>query len=109
MRESVRPAVSVYGRTSWGSSVSSRSQSSIGRSRVLRGASCGLDHGAHAFHQNGHLVTNLADVAVSGRQRRKVGTVADAHQQQIAVLHLRSEEHTSELQSRSDLVCRLLL
>src|SRR2546428_4888215 len=24
-------------------------------------------------------------------------------------LHLRSEEHTSELQSRSDLVCRLLL
>src|SRR2546421_8098654 len=27
---------------------------------------------------------------------------------QLAVLH-RSEEHTSELQSRSDLVCRLLL
>src|SRR2546421_4781007 len=25
------------------------------------------------------------------------------------VVHLRSEEHTSELQSRSDLVCRLLL
>src|SRR2546428_6300907 len=27
----------------------------------------------------------------------------------IAVLEKRSEEHTSELQSRSDLVCRLLL
>src|SRR2546421_6318851 len=27
----------------------------------------------------------------------------------IAEWHLRSEEHTSELQSRSDLVCRLLL
>src|SRR5206468_11322160 len=26
----------------------------------------------------------------------------------IAPIHLRSEEHTSELQSRSDLVCRLL-
>src|SRR2546428_12181091 len=26
-----------------------------------------------------------------------------------ALLHARSEEHTSELQSRSDLVCRLLL
>src|SRR2546421_2133106 len=26
-----------------------------------------------------------------------------------ALRHLRSEEHTSELQSRSDLVCRLLL
>src|SRR2546421_3655932 len=29
--------------------------------------------------------------------------------QQVAVLVERSEEHTSELQSRSDLVCRLLL
>src|SRR2546421_6685120 len=27
----------------------------------------------------------------------------------LEALHLRSEEHTSELQSRSDLVCRLLL
>src|SRR5207247_3794565 len=27
----------------------------------------------------------------------------------IAAVHLRSEEHTSELQSRVDLVCRLLL
>src|SRR5438034_2490276 len=27
----------------------------------------------------------------------------------VAHLHLRSEEHTSELQSHSDLVCRLLL
>src|SRR2546428_3874269 len=43
---------------------------------------------------------------------RKVG--ADAHDLGMAALQLdlpkfRSEEHTSELQSRSDLVCRLLL
>src|SRR2546428_9541368 len=32
-----------------------------------------------------------------------------AHSAVIALEHERSEEHTSELQSRSDLVCRLLL
>ena len=31
------------------------------------------------------------------------------HPQTIALILSRSEEHTSELQSRSDLVCRLLL
>src|SRR5260221_1088865 len=38
---------------------------------------------------------------------------ADAHLERVFVQHLelvgRSEEHTSELQSHSDLVCRLLL
>src|SRR2546428_8660151 len=29
--------------------------------------------------------------------------------EEVGVVQLRSEEHTSELQSRSDLVCRLLL
>src|SRR5206468_12226349 len=31
------------------------------------------------------------------------------HRHVTRISHLRSEEHTSELQSRSDLVCRLLL
>src|SRR2546430_8750752 len=35
--------------------------------------------------------------------------VADAHVDLAALTHLRSEEHTSELQSQSNLVCRLLL
>src|SRR3712207_7994829 len=45
------------------------------------------------------------------------GVLADADQQRLAArqvaeaaqVHLRSEEHTSELQSRQYLVCRLLL
>src|SRR5438034_5818871 len=32
-----------------------------------------------------------------------------AHVDRLLEVHLRSEEHTSELQSHSDLVCRLLL
>src|SRR5206468_12508905 len=31
------------------------------------------------------------------------------HPDRLVGIHLRSEEHTSELQSRSELVCRLLL
>src|SRR2546427_8651805 len=43
------------------------------------------------------------------RQRHAAGTAAAAHQ--LAPVHRdhRSEEHTSELQSQSNLVCRLLL
>src|SRR5258707_8545514 len=37
------------------------------------------------------------------------GEVGLAHQGDLAPGHLRSEEHTSELQSRQYLVCRLLL
>src|SRR5206468_8744709 len=33
----------------------------------------------------------------------------DSHQRWLSCARTRSEEHTSELQSRSDLVCRLLL
>src|SRR2546427_7538987 len=42
------------------------------------------------------------------RELMKVPRIADLHQLANA-LHIRSEEHTSELQSQSNLVCRLLL
>src|SRR5690606_41830943 len=44
----------------------------------------------------------LASCAASGRPSRRVATCSLRH-------WLRSEEHTSELQSRENLVCRLLL
>src|SRR2546421_4758374 len=47
------------------------------------------------------LGDGLAVIARIGRHRP-----ADRF---LAAAHVRSEEHTSELQSRSDLVCRLLL
>src|SRR5258708_21715618 len=37
------------------------------------------------------------------------GTASPAHEQQSLLKRLRSEEHTSELQSPDHLVCRLLL
>src|SRR5206468_5602574 len=39
---------------------------------------------------------------------RKIG-IGDCHNSEVSARSVRSEEHTSELQSRSDLVCRLLL
>src|SRR2546428_10105972 len=46
----------------------------------------------------------------SNRGERGREQQGQAHQSRIASCHMdRSEEHTSELQSRSDLVCRLLL
>src|SRR2546421_6354461 len=44
-----------------------------------------------------------------GRHATRPGVVPDRRRVHPALPHLRSEEHTSELQSRSDLVCRLLL
>src|SRR2546421_7383862 len=41
--------------------------------------------------------------------RRERGTTSSTSPHSTARWPLRSEEHTSELQSRSDLVCRLLL
>src|SRR5206468_8980227 len=54
------------------------------------------------------LVTGLG---LSAEQQKKLDPIlADTRQQMVALRDLpRSEEHTSELQSRSDLVCRLLL
>src|SRR2546421_2133337 len=52
-------------------------------------------------------------LTLRGRNRRRPRRAFTMLELQVAVLLLafsvRSEEHTSELQSRSDLVCRLLL
>src|SRR5438034_8669487 len=48
------------------------------------------------------VFTQLRDVPMGGRMSEESATLAPASRQ-------RSEEHTSELQSHSDLVCRLLL
>src|SRR5206468_9740117 len=47
--------------------------------------------------------------AMGRRGSRRASGGARAHETQGCDAHARSEEHTSELQSRSDLVCRLLL
>src|SRR5439155_6205374 len=43
------------------------------------------------------------------RAQRYSSTTEDTKRLPVALLYLRSEEHTSELQSRGHLVCRLLL
>src|SRR2546428_1243305 len=48
-------------------------------------------------------------ISLRGDAVRAAGTVLDAEVQDVVAQLARSEEHTSELQSRSDLVCRLLL
>src|SRR2546428_8486272 len=53
----------------------------------------------------GGLVAEVAEVHGERRLRR----ARDADEHDVGVSRTRSEEHTSELQSRSDLVCRLLL
>src|SRR3712207_8781048 len=50
----------------------------------------------------------MSPSGLSGTRKRKVSTSA-AVTLLVALLALRSEEHTSELQSRQYLVCRLLL
>src|SRR5215475_15371194 len=46
---------------------------------------------------------------LEGMLRRRGGDLSGGQQQQLAIGRARSEEHTSELQSREKLVCRLLL
>src|SRR5438132_7802439 len=61
--------------------------------------------------RSGSVPTNAAGVAEAmvTAQSRGNTTLTAASAGQIAVAAVRSEEHTSELQSHSDLVCRLLL
>src|SRR2546422_8062644 len=56
-------------------------------------------------------VDELPEPTAQKLRRRQGHLVAgdEVHVQRIQVGHVRSEEHTSELQSRLHLVCRLLL
>ena len=66
----------------------------VGRERVIAGADCGFGTSGDGITAKHDRAKILGDVSQSchGRSGRD-----------------RSEEHTSELQSRPDLVCRLLL
>src|SRR5690349_22494318 len=67
-------------------------------------------HGDHTKRIDVRRMTVRADECVGIRDA--IGSANDGrHPFQIDLVHdaVRSEEHTSELQSRRDLVCRLLL
>src|SRR5437773_5417486 len=51
------------------------------------------------------IVTRRRELAAAARMAVKIGTPIES----LSALSARSEEHTSELQSHHDLVCRLLL
>src|SRR5207249_7155710 len=55
------------------------------------------------------LFINQADTPTIGRSQIQLLGKLMHYTGQFAILSARSEEHTSELQSRFDLVCRLLL
>src|SRR5258707_5937052 len=66
--------------------------------------------------RSGHLDQHRRDGGEDGHQDRRDGiraalfvAVAAAAEHRGPLRHVRSEEHTSELQSRQYLVCRLLL
>src|SRR2546430_9064803 len=58
------------------------------------------DHGVSGGHEG--VKPCLRRIVLLTRKRER-------YEDTVAPVHLRSEEHTSELQSQSNLVCRLLL
>src|SRR5687767_15637982 len=66
-----------------------------------------IDHRAAELHDDARRGRDLRVVPVPGR--RDVGHPRRAAVRIAPGVHLRSEEHTSELQSLAYLVCRLLL
>src|SRR5690606_41364200 len=80
------------------------------RSYVVVAASAGHDQVLAAAAGQGLVGAGTQGGQVLGIEDGKVGGV---HRRQlrrkVAILPERSEEHTSELQSRENLVCRLLL
>src|SRR2546421_12538290 len=61
------------------------------------------------FRQHRHAHRDAVADLVADHRLRSVGHVGGDLDAAVHRLGMRSEEHTSELQSRSDLVCRLLL
>src|SRR5690554_7155355 len=86
--------------------------------RGLSGANQGMDHvqgdhmGMLATVINGLALQNALeneDIPTRLQTAISINEVAEPFIRRKAIRHLRSEEHTSELQSRPHLVCRLLL
>src|SRR5690625_5974157 len=76
------------------------------RARVSRGEAAPPPPGSGGFPPRGRFVRRQG----SAPDRSRVGGVRHpAQSRRGAAQHPRSEEHTSELQSRGHLVCRLLL
>src|SRR5690625_5494763 len=71
----------------------------------------GVLHGSWGWLAGIHLALKYLHVYVRKNRLPKLKPSAFFHSQMLRVpyLSLRSEEHTSELQSRGHLVCRLLL
>src|SRR5690625_6337979 len=68
--------------------------------------------GTHLFLEPGQLACGVENVDRADRAlhlRLGIGGALAGDQGVLAVAQVRSEEHTSELQSRGHLVCRLLL
>src|SRR5437867_6785458 len=65
----------------------------------LQRAQCAVGAGTRA-HDERHRIALAAE---------EIGAEFEVHRQLIEPVRIRSEEHTSELQSPYDLVCRLLL
>src|SRR5439155_17106386 len=74
--------------------------------------------GAHLSNERRLVLAARGEIGMVGRQRPLVGRTRRAYKRHKRPLlgssgpsrpHRRSEEHTSELQSRGHLVCRLLL
>src|SRR3989440_1229812 len=55
------------------------------------------------------VITEAIEVKQRGEEEKLSNGLHKLHEEDPTFQHERSEEHTSELQSRSDLVCRLLL
>src|SRR5438067_6659807 len=73
--------------------------------RLLRRAA--LEYSSALQHEAARFPCNLPDDPLEADERGRA--VAAVHHQVFDMPFARSEEHTSELQSRFDLVCRLLL
>src|SRR5207249_9197855 len=90
--------------TCWGSWPARRNRSCI--MPVWRSASISSAEGAGTMKdQWTDRLSEYLDGEISGPER----TTLEAHVASCDACRTRSEEHTSELQSRFDLVCRLLL
>src|SRR5690554_6964187 len=81
----------------------------------LRNEKIGFKIREHTLHKTPYLLV-IGDreveshtVAVRTREGKDLGTMSIAEFSEFLARAVRSEEHTSELQSRPHLVCRLLL